>query len=184
MLNGIVNLDKLTKYYKKLGNGVEELYHTMIQHMISLITKKIFSIDDVIVLFSEVILSELSDIHPNLLSTVEDKGRINRKLKQLLKESVLIEMESVNKSAESANMAELKNDKSTLSVVSNIAPPPVPTAAPPVKNAEVSFNNNNISAIGNKPLNQKGKAFTPYNNKNVSVCSTCFLTHLRVFTYF
>ena len=180
MLNGIVNLDKLTKYYKKLGNGVEELFHTIVQHMIVLITRKIFNIDDVISIICDVILSELTEIHPNLLNTSEDKSRISRKIKQLLKESVLIEMESVSKTAESVNVLDIKNDKNgwavgggggngaSLSIVSNIAPPPVPP-----KPTDISFSNNNnnnvsISAI-NHGINQKGKAFTPYNNKNVSI---------------
>jgi len=83
LFNGIVTLDKLQKFYKAGGLGAEETFNAIIQHMRQQVDKRVFSVDESVSLYTELFLSEL------LRDNEQDRGRVTRKLSQLLKEAVL-----------------------------------------------------------------------------------------------
>lgn len=115
LLNGIVTLDKLYKYYKSSSNiGTEELFNTIIEHIQLLIDKQIYSVDEIIKLYTELLLSELI----NKEHTEADKSRINRKITQLLKEAVLNNLNNDNnKSITNSPIKVLHNKNETITNV-------------------------------------------------------------------
>ena len=88
-MNGIVNVEKLTKYFKRSSNGAEEIYNTMIFHIKQLVDKNIFVIDDIVQYYCDIFIAELLDYSARNGDYNVDESRIQRKIKQLLKESVL-----------------------------------------------------------------------------------------------
>lgn len=90
LFNGIVTLDKLHKFYKSGGLGAEETFNAIIQHVRQQVDKKIFSVDEAVKLYTELVLSAL------LRRDDQDRGRVSRKLTQLLKEAVLNSLSSAS----------------------------------------------------------------------------------------
>jgi hypothetical protein len=83
LFNGIVTLDKLHKFHRSSGLGAEEIFNTVVQHVRQQVDRRVFKVDEAVALYTQLFLSEL------LPPDAQDRGRVNRKLTQLLKEAVL-----------------------------------------------------------------------------------------------